>query len=169
MLRIPDTLTEQAAGWQAQTREEVLSAFHDPSHPLLSIESHEFTQEVRDALAAPPHRVAGGLSVECPPAAAAMLMGHLLGGVHDTSLGSLEGPVSLCAYGGGGLKYDQDWHTDSSPWATPNRWTVLALLEPDSQRPDMATSVVPGRGGAGALDGGPSLDRRAAARRDPLA
>jgi hypothetical protein len=70
----------------------------------------------------------------------------LIGGYRSEVVGSPAVPAEYA------------WHTDSTPWVRPNRWTILGLLEGPSE-PSGATCILPwstvvlnGRIGRGALD-----------------
>ena len=70
------------------------------------------------------------------------LLGALLGEVDYPVGQTLGGPASAVPTGGVD-RYEQTWHTDSTPWTVPNRWTILGLLRGDPGLPDAATSVLP--------------------------
>jgi hypothetical protein len=70
------------------------------------------------------------------------LLGALLGKVDYPAGRTLGGPASAVPTGGVD-RYEQAWHTDGTPWAVPNRWTILGLLHGDPALPQAATSVLP--------------------------
>jgi hypothetical protein len=70
------------------------------------------------------------------------LLGALLGDVTYAASPTLGGPASAVPTGGID-RYEQAWHTDSTPWTVPNRWSVLGLLREDPALPDAPTSILP--------------------------
>ena len=64
-------------------------------------------------------------------------MGVAPGAVHFDLGGTVSQVIS-----GSGHRHDQSWHTDSTPWAEPNRYSVLAFFAGD---PDMnhSTDLLP--------------------------
>jgi hypothetical protein len=70
------------------------------------------------------------------------LLGALLGKVTYVASPALGGPASAVPTGGID-RYEQAWHTDSTPWTAPNRWSVLGLLQEDPALRDARTSVLP--------------------------
>ena len=59
--------------------------------------------------------------------AAAALIGAWMGLLPDQVHGDIGGTVSHVV-SGVGHRHDQSWHTDSTPWHEPNRYSVLGLL-----------------------------------------
>lgn len=74
--------------------------------------------------------------------AAVSLLGVTLGDVTYPASPTLGGPASVVPTGGVD-RYEQAWHTDSTPWIVPNRWSVLGLLHEDPQLPGAPTGILP--------------------------
>lgn len=75
-----------------------------------------------------------------PPLLACLLsvwMGLEPGQMHDDIGGTVSQVVS-----GAGHRHDQSWHTDSSAWTEPNRYSVLALLA-GTPSPADSTDLLP--------------------------
>jgi hypothetical protein len=70
------------------------------------------------------------------------LLGALLGDVTYAASPALGGPASAVPTGGID-RYEQAWHTDSTPWLIPNRWSILGLLREDPRLKDAPTSILP--------------------------
>ncbi len=70
------------------------------------------------------------------------LVGALLGDVTYPTSPVLGGPASAVPTGGVD-RYEQAWHTDSTPWVVPNRYSVLGLLRGDSALENAETCVLP--------------------------
>lgn len=85
--------------------------------------------------------------------ATAKRLGHA-----DYAASALMGGYRSEVVGSPSVPAQHAWHTDSTPWARPNRWTILGLLE-GAQDPSGATCILPwssvdlvGRIGRDALD-----------------
>lgn len=102
----------------------------------------DFTATLRAALAGPARSVTLSFSEPRWTLAVVSTVGALLGHVGHPADPTLGGSVSEVPTGGSD-RYEQNWHTDSTPWATPNRWTVLGLLRADPALREPATGVLP--------------------------
>lgn len=101
-----------------------------------------FGRVLRDALDCAAH----GVTVRYPPWCRAVpvvsLLGLSLGKVDYQPSPLLGGPASAVPTGGID-RYEQAWHTDSTPWATPNRWSILGMLREDPALRDAPTALLP--------------------------
>jgi hypothetical protein len=101
-----------------------------------------FLGDLRKALAS----ASGSVVVTYPDPAwvvpVVSLVSALLGGVAYQEDSTLGGPASAVPTGGID-RYEQAWHTDSTPWDSPNRWSVLGLLREDPALEQRATAVLP--------------------------
>ncbi len=70
------------------------------------------------------------------------LVGAVLGDVTYRRDGVLGGSASVVPTGGVD-HYEQAWHTDSTPWDVPHKWSVLGLLAADPTLERPVTSVLP--------------------------
>lgn len=101
-----------------------------------------FAAGLRAALAGPSR---SALVTDFPPGrntTVTALVAALLGETGYASCEPIGGPVSVVT-SGARLRHDQAWHTDSTPWARPNRWTVLGLLRQDPRHRRAPTGVLP--------------------------
>lgn len=86
-----------------------------------------FAQVFWSQLRGPDRHVAVGVPSGLSPALLACLVAAWMGlkpsAMHDDIGGTVSHVVS-----GAGHRHDQSWHTDSTAWVEPNRYSVLALL-----------------------------------------
>jgi hypothetical protein len=87
----------------------------------------EFHETLTYSLSGPRAHAVIEYPAEVPAATAASLVGGWFGvtgrHVHEEVGGVVSHVVS-----GVGHRHDQAWHTDSTPWAVPNRYSILGLL-----------------------------------------
>ncbi|AHH98607.1 hypothetical protein [Kutzneria albida] len=101
-----------------------------------------FLADLRMALTGPSKSVV--VTYEAPDLVAPVvsLIGAVLGDVAYLADKTLGGPASVVPTGGID-RYEQAWHTDSTPWDIPNRWSVLGLLREDPVLERRATAILP--------------------------
>jgi hypothetical protein len=101
-----------------------------------------FGASLRETLAGPSRSATVSLPRAGLTLAVVSMVGDLLGRYDLPAGATLGGPVSEVPTGGPD-RYEQSWHTDSTPWLLPNRWTVLGLLREDPALHEPATGVLP--------------------------
>lgn len=82
---------------------------------------------------------------------ATALIADLLGGLTGAPPGPLGGELTTVVTSSF-FDHNLAWHTDSTSWELPNRWQILALLEPDSRGRPAPTSILPWSAVIPALD-----------------
>jgi hypothetical protein len=105
-------------------------------------ENGEFVAWLREGLAGVTRSVTVTFADPRYVSAVVSLLGVLLGDVDYSPESALGGPASVVSTGRVG-QHEEWWHTDSTAWRTPNRWTILGLLRDDPNLLDSATSVLP--------------------------
>lgn len=120
--------------------------------------SGTFAAELREVAAG----AAGSVVVTYPDPAwttpVVSLVGIQLGAAAFRAHPALGGPVSTVPTGGID-RYEQAWHTDSTPWAVPNRWTVLGLRHEDPALEHRSTAILPWHLVAAAWEGDRELEQ----------
>ncbi|MDJ0382359.1 hypothetical protein [Streptomyces sp. G-G2] len=132
--RVPSQLAEGLVATRRSGRLDELRR-GDEQYP-------DFTASLRAALAGSARSVTLSFSEPRWTLAVVSAAGALLGHVDHPADPTLGGSVSEVPTGGAD-RYEQNWHTDSTPWATPNRWTILGLLCADPALHEPATGVLP--------------------------
>jgi hypothetical protein len=105
-------------------------------------EQARFATGLRTALAGPSGSVVITATAPEQIGQVVSLIGTLLGNTTYRASALLGGPASAVPTGGIN-RYEQAWHTDSTPWVMPNRWSVLGLLREDSALADASTCLLP--------------------------
>ncbi len=105
-------------------------------------EAKAFRARICAQLESAPHAVLVTGVVPEDAAAASVVIGSLLGNLDYAPSPTLGGAISEVV-SAPEVPQDQAWHTDSTPWIVPNRWTVLGMLEPDQGIGDSATAILP--------------------------
>jgi hypothetical protein len=102
----------------------------------------DFVPALRATLSGAAHSVVVTYSDPRQVVKVVSLLGALLGEVTYAASPTLGGPASAVPTGGID-RYEQAWHTDSTPWTAPNRWSVLGLLREDLALRNAPTSILP--------------------------
>ncbi|WP_433220549.1 hypothetical protein ACQP00_18170 [Dactylosporangium sp. CS-047395] len=144
MIQLPESWFEGRLP-ELPTVADCATALREDAPRLRAITSREPARDLEAGLFAALDGEAGhavvGYPAEVPATVAATLLAAWLGmpaeGVHDDVGGTVSHVVS-----GVGHRHDQAWHTDSTPWLLPNRYSVLGLLSAPGPQPE-ATGVLP--------------------------
>ncbi|PBC70237.1 hypothetical protein BX265_7633 [Streptomyces sp. TLI_235] len=145
---VPPAWAALLADWPADTPGTLLKGLRAARDTGLladldsATETADFRTSLADTLAGPSRCAAVTLPGPGLMLAVVSVLGDLLGRHDHPASATLGGPVSEVPTGGVD-RYEQTWHTDSTPWALPNRWTILGLLREDPELHEPATSVLP--------------------------
>jgi hypothetical protein len=101
----------------------------------------EFFERLHDAIAGPAAHAILGFPGDVPAAAAAALLATWFGVGGDAVHTDIGGTVSHVV-SGVGHRHDQAWHTDSTPWAMPNKLSILGLISIPTVTP-APTEILP--------------------------
>jgi hypothetical protein len=145
---VPDTWAALLADWPADAPGALRKGLRAARDTGLLADLHavtgsaDFRTSLTDTLAGPSCCAAIPLPDPGLTLAVVSVLGDLLGRHDHPVSATLGGPVSEVPTGGID-RYEQTWHTDSTPWVLPNRWTILGLLREDPTLHEPATSLLP--------------------------
>lgn len=151
---------------EIDTVEEVIAALTDEAHPVqerVRNTSPNVAAEFEKAFSSATRTSRGYAEVlynpSLPVAWAASSLALWLGFGRDTYSSAIGGHISIVS-SGIGHRHDQAWHTDSTPWVVPNRWTILGLLSMRERLALPATGILPLETVASALAWDPAVLQR---------
>jgi hypothetical protein len=138
--------TQEWAGPADEVALEALSAADSLISRTLSQTTAHHARRFKEAMSATLGGPLGSVVItypsEVPPARALSTFAAWLGVVPDQISRAIGGHINIVR-SGVGHRHDQAWHTDSTPWIVPNRWTLLSRLRIVEPATAPATGILP--------------------------
>lgn len=148
MIELPGAWFEEHEDWSGDPQQDVSNALQENGTALRSVArsspeaSRSLEQGLKETLFAEQKHVVLSYPPHVSAVRAATCVASWLGLRAEALSEDIGGHVSVVT-SGVGHRHDQAWHTDSTPWSVPNRWTVLGSLSNAAGAFAPATGVLP--------------------------
>lgn len=148
MIELPVSWFDDDEEWAEEPRQAVIEALGPRGASIRDIsrttpaEASVLEQGIRESLLGDQRHVVLTYPSHIRAERAAATVAKWLGARHEAVSNEIGGHITV-VNSGVGHRHDQAWHTDSTPWVAPNRWTVLGSLSPAAGITAPATGILP--------------------------
>lgn len=149
MVELPlEWFAESDGSWNGDPREAVIEglrpwgAVFQALHRVPAGTTESLEQALAETLYGEAKHAVLSYPTDVPAAKATACLAAWLGLSSRAMSAEMGGHVSVVT-SGVGHRHDQAWHTDSTPWSIPNRWTILGSLTQAEGDAPPPTGILP--------------------------